>query len=107
MIHQPSLTPKAKTTLRTILATLPILAVLAACTTPAPTATPFPTNIPEPTAAPTPSEGPTAVSVPSLTPTRIASHLFDVAWDDRAIFREGLIGAEQAVLDRLSGANDL
>jgi len=27
-----------------------------------------------------------------------------VAWDDRAIFREGLIGAEQAVLDQLSGA---
>ena len=105
MINQSSLTPKAKTTLRTILATLLILAVLAACTTPTPTATPFPTNIPEPTAAPTPSEGPTAVSVPSLTPTRIASHLFDVAWDDRAIFREGLIGAEQAVLDQLSGAS--
>ncbi|MCK4451728.1 MAG: M1 family metallopeptidase [Anaerolineae bacterium] len=105
MIHQPSLTPKAKTTLRTILATLLILAVLAACTTPTPTATPFPTNIPEPTAAPTPPEGPTVVSVPSLTPTHIASHLFDVAWDDRAIFREGLIGAEQAVLDQLSGAS--
>ena len=105
MIHQTSLTPKAKTTLRTILATLLTLAVLAACTTPTPTATPFPTNIPEPTAAPTPSEGPTAVSVPSLTPTHIAPHLFDVAWDDRAIFREGLIGAEQAVLDQLSGAS--
>jgi aminopeptidase N len=37
-------------------------------------------------------------------PTRTASHPFDMAWDDRAIFREGLIDAEQAVLDRLPGA---
>jgi aminopeptidase N len=36
-------------------------------------------------------------------PTQIA-HPFDMAWDDRAIFREGLIDAEQAVLDDLPGA---
>ncbi len=36
--------------------------------------------------------------------TRTPSHPFDIAWDDRAIFREGLIDAEQAVLDRLPGA---
>jgi len=35
------------------------------------------------------------------TPTRITSHPFDMAWDDRAIFREGLTDAEQVVLDRL------
>jgi hypothetical protein len=35
---------------------------------------------------------------------RTVSHPFDVAWDDRAIFCEGLIDAEQAVLDRLPGA---
>jgi len=37
-------------------------------------------------------------------PTRIISHPFDIAWDDRAIFRAGLTEAEQAVLDRLPGA---
>jgi hypothetical protein len=30
---------------------------------------------------------------------------FDVAWDDRTIFREGLIGEEQEILDRLPGAS--
>jgi aminopeptidase N len=37
-------------------------------------------------------------------PTRTAPHPFGVAWDDRAIFREGLIDAEQPVLDELPGA---
>jgi aminopeptidase N len=37
-------------------------------------------------------------------PSQTASHPFDMAWDDRAIFREGLIDAEQAVLDDLPGA---
>jgi aminopeptidase N len=36
--------------------------------------------------------------------TRTASHPSDMAWDDRAIFRDGLIDAERAVLDRLPGA---
>ncbi len=43
-------------------------------------------------------------SDPGLIPTRIAPHPFDVSWDDRAIFREGLIEAEQSVLDQLPGA---
>ena len=30
---------------------------------------------------------------------------WDVAWDDRALFREGLVGAEQEVLDRLPDAS--
>jgi aminopeptidase N len=36
--------------------------------------------------------------------SQTASHPFDMAWDDRATFREGLIDAEQAVLDRLPDA---
>jgi len=36
--------------------------------------------------------------------TRTVSHPFDMAWEDRAIFREGLIDAERAVLDDLPGA---
>jgi aminopeptidase N len=38
-------------------------------------------------------------------PTRVAPHPFDVAWDDRAIFREGLTEAAQEALDRLPGAS--
>jgi hypothetical protein len=54
-----------------------------------------PTHTPLPITTPTPS---------SPVPTRTASSLFDVAWDDRAIFREGLIDADRAVLDGLLGA---
>ena len=35
---------------------------------------------------------------------RDAPHPDDVAWDDREIFRQGLIDAEQPVLDELPGA---
>jgi aminopeptidase N len=38
------------------------------------------------------------------TPTQTMAHPFDMAWDDRAIFRDGLIDAEQAGLDDLPGA---
>ncbi len=48
---------------------------------------------------------PTATPVPSPIPTPTAPHPFDTAWDDRAIFRHGLIEAEQEVLDRLPGAS--
>ncbi|MBC8264118.1 MAG: M1 family metallopeptidase [Anaerolineales bacterium] len=48
---------------------------------------------------------PTATPVPTLIPTTTASHPFETAWDDRAIFRPGLIGAEQEVFDRLPGAS--
>jgi len=54
-----------------------------------------PAHTPVPTATPAP---------PSPIPTQTASPGSDVAGDDRAIFREGLIDAEQAVLDRLPGA---
>jgi len=55
----------------------------------------------EPTATPVP---PTATSVPTLAPTRTTPKTLDPSWDDRAIFRQGLIEAEQDVLDRLPGA---
>jgi len=61
-----------------------ILILIAGCGKAKPTATPVP-----PTATPVP---------PMATPV-------DTAWDDRAIFREGLIEAEQEVLDRLPGAS--
>jgi aminopeptidase N len=45
-----------------------------------------------------------AACTTSPPPTQIVSHPFDMAWDDRAVFRDGLIDAEQAGLDDLSGA---
>ena len=60
-----------------------------------PTDTPVP---PTPTDTPVP---PTATSAP--TPT--APQPLDTTWDDRAIFRDGLIDAEQEALDRLPGAS--
>ncbi|MBC8248145.1 MAG: hypothetical protein H8E90_00575, partial [Anaerolineales bacterium] len=46
-------------------------------------------------------------SAPTSTPapTPVAPDPFDTAWDDRAIFREGLVDAEQEVLDDLPGAS--
>jgi aminopeptidase N len=38
-------------------------------------------------------------------PTRDPSPQLGPAWDDRAVFRQGLIGAEQEVLDGLAGAS--
>jgi hypothetical protein len=38
-------------------------------------------------------------------PTYVAPKLSDIAWDDRALFREGLIGAEQATLGGIPGAS--
>jgi hypothetical protein len=47
----------------------------------------------------------TACGVSGSEPVlRDAPHPDDVAWDDRDIFREGLIEGEQAVLDELPGA---
>jgi hypothetical protein len=37
-------------------------------------------------------------------PTRVVPHPFDVAWDDRELFRPGLVEVERPVLDRLPGA---
>jgi hypothetical protein len=36
--------------------------------------------------------------------TIVAPYPFDVSWQDRSLFRDGLIAAEQPALDRLSGA---
>jgi len=47
---------------------------------------------------------PAIISESSPIPTRITSNPFDTPWDDRALFQEGLIEAEQKVLDRLPGA---
>jgi len=44
-------------------------------------------------------------SAPASTPTPIAPDPFETSWDDRTIFRDGLIGTEQETLDRLSGAS--
>jgi len=46
---------------------------------------------------------PAVAPVPTV-PTRGAIHPFDVSWDDRSLFREGLIEAEQETLGRLPGA---
>jgi hypothetical protein len=54
-----------------------------------------------PTAAP---ELPTATPAPSATPTPVAALPADSGWDDRTIYRGGLIEAEQGVLDGLPGA---
>jgi aminopeptidase N len=51
---------------------------------------------------PTRTASPEAASVPSPTPTSVAPDPFDMPWDDRAIFSEGLTEAAQAVLDQLS-----
>jgi aminopeptidase N len=48
---------------------------------------------------------PTATPVPSPISMPTVPHPFDTSWDDRTIFRPGLIEAEQGVLDRLPGAS--
>lgn len=40
----------------------------------------------------------------SPTPTSTTSQILDIPWNDRTIFRQGLIEAEQGVLDNLAGA---
>jgi len=42
---------------------------------------------------------------PAATPVPPTATPVDTAWDDRAVFRQGLIDAEQEVLDRLAGAS--
>ena len=51
-----------------------------------------------------PTNEPTSVPTSSAVPARIASSPSETDWDDRAVFREGLIEAEREVLDRLPGA---
>lgn len=66
-----------------------------------------------PSASPAVTLAPTlaaAAAVPTLAPTAsatasAAASLFDTPWDDRSLFRSGLIPAEQATLDALPGAS--
>jgi len=83
---------------------------LAGCSQPAkaptPTATPPPAATPQTTATiePVATSAPGEEPAPPSSPASAASDLLGVAWDDRAVFREGLVDAEEGVLDDLSGA---
>jgi hypothetical protein len=52
----------------------------------------------------TPMQEPSPSPVPTAAPTRTASPPSEIGWDDRELFREVLIDAEQQVLDQLPGA---
>jgi hypothetical protein len=70
-----------------------------------------PTRTPQPVATLEPTATATSVEVedptPSLSPTSApaVSELLGIAWEDRAIFRQGLIDAEAGALDNLPGAS--
>jgi hypothetical protein len=64
-----------------------------------------PTSTPAPTPVPSEVEGATLSRPTPADSADVPSPRSDIAWDERAIFREGLIGEEQAVLDRLPGAS--
>jgi aminopeptidase N len=55
---------------------------------------------------PPPIEEATPVSVSSPTPTPAATQPVEASRDDQAIFREGLIESEQAVVEQLRGATE-
>lgn len=65
-----------------------------------PTAQPLPSATDAATAVPN-----TAVPNPTPQPDLPPSTLFDAGWDDRELFRAGLIDSEQAVLQQLPGAS--
>lgn len=44
-------------------------------------------------------------AVPETTPSKTTTSLLDIPWDDRSIFRAGLIASEQDALDGLEGAS--
>ncbi len=75
-----------------------IVLALAACRT----AAPEPTSQPVEDPAPMPTDVP---PVAQSAPAEAALWSFDVDWDDRSLFREGLVEAEQGVLDDLPGAS--
>ncbi len=89
---------------KVIATVMTVLILIAGCGKAKPTAPPVPPTI-TPTITPVPL---TATPMPprdTSVPTPTASQPFDTVWDDRVIFRPGLIGAEQEVLDRLPGAS--
>jgi hypothetical protein len=53
---------------------------------------------------PTPTQEPSPTPAPTAAPTSMASPPSEIDWDDRELFREGLIEAERQVLDQLPGA---
>lgn len=85
-------------------ATLPPSPTTGPTNTPQPTITPVPPTVTPVETAPTqvagvePTPEPTAAAGP-------ASSLFETAWEDRSIFREGLIEGERGVLEQLPGAS--
>ena len=59
---------------------------------------------PKPTATPSPAKT-EAAPAPTVTSAPSPSNPLDTPWDDRTLFRKGLINAEQDVLNRLPGAS--
>jgi len=85
-----------------------VIVWLAACQSLPPTAMPLPaTAQAAPTAVSIATPATASTSAPALATTAAPtpSNLLDVPWDDRTIFRQGLINAEQDVLNRLPGAS--
>ncbi|MCB9077395.1 MAG: hypothetical protein H6631_07375 [Anaerolineaceae bacterium] len=67
---------------------------------------PFPTASPSPAPIlePSPSAPPT-LNAPTPTPNPIPpSSLFEIPWEDRSIFKAGLLDSQQSILDKLPGA---
>jgi aminopeptidase N len=95
--------------LMTGLMVLLIVITITACAKPAPTAT-SPTAAPKAVPTSAPSEepvddpDPTDASAQEPAPAQPDPAQPETDWDDREVFRAGLIGAEQAVLDQLPGA---
>ena len=77
-----------------------VIASLVACQSSAPAITPSSKAPRTETEAVT-----TGVATDEPHSTPIPSHQSETAWDDRTVFRQGLIDAEQEVLDRLPGAS--
>ena len=59
---------------------------------------------PKPTATPSPAKT-EAEPAPTVTSAPSPSNPLDTPWDDRTLFRKGLINAEQDALNRLPGAS--
>ena len=59
------------------------------------------------TATPSTSAPSTSAPLPTSTPALPPGvDPFQIPWEDRSIFREGLVGSEQSVLDELDGIAD-
>ena len=80
-----------------ILVAIFLVACQAGASTPAPTG--------EATELDTEAAVSTQAAIDAPDPAGDASSRFDVGWDERAIFRQGLIQAEQEALDGLAGAS--